>query len=213
MIVMPSNNAKGIVHYWAGKGYPVGWLFTPEKGSVREPVPWMPYAVDNGRFAVWSSDKEWKERDFLKLLDYYNETILKPRFVNVPDEVGDADETKRMWDKWYPILTQSYDLTWSFCVQDGMTPDDVPAEASIVFVGGTMEWKLRNLTMWTDSFDRVHVGAVNTLKNLLRCRELGVESCDGTGWFRSPKMTDALIKYFQINAGEIELPDQMTLSV
>jgi len=50
MIVMPSNNAKGIVHYWAGRGYPVGWLFTPEKGSVREPVPWIPYAVDNGRF-------------------------------------------------------------------------------------------------------------------------------------------------------------------
>ena len=211
MIVMPSNCAKGIVHYWAGQGYPIGWLFTPN--SSRTPVPWLPYAVDNGRFAVWSSGKQWHERDFLSLLDLYNVAQQKPRFVNVPDEVGDADETKRMWDKWYPVLTQSYDLTWSFCVQDGMTPDDVPAEASIVFVGGTMEWKLRNLTMWTDSFDRVHVGAVNTLKNLLRCRELGVESCDGTGWFRSPKMTDALIKYFQINAGEIELPDQMTLSV
>ena len=23
--------------------------------------------------------------------------------------MGDADETKRMWDKWYPILTQSYE--------------------------------------------------------------------------------------------------------
>ena len=82
MIVMPSNNAKGIVHYWAGQGYPVGWLFTPE-GSVREPVPWIPYAVDNGRFAVWSSGKDWCEHAFLKLLDYYNETILKPRFVKV----------------------------------------------------------------------------------------------------------------------------------
>ena len=53
MIVMPSNNAKGIVHYWAGLGYPVGWLFTPEN-CVREPVPWMPYAIDNGRFSVWN---------------------------------------------------------------------------------------------------------------------------------------------------------------
>jgi len=212
MIVMPSNNAKGIVHYWAGQGYPVGWLFTPES-AVREPVPWIPYSIDNGRFAVWSSGKKWNEHDFLKMLDYYNETILKPRFVNVPDEVGDADETKRMWDKWYPILEQSYDLSWSFCVQDGMTPADVPTEANVVFVGGTMEWKLRNLTMWTDAFQRVHVGAINTLKNLLRCKELGVESCDGTGWFRGPKMTDTLHRYFRIQAGEEKLPDQMEMSL
>ena len=75
MIVMPSQNSKGIVHYWAGLGYPVGWLFTPE-GAVREPLPWMPYAIDNGRFAVWSAGKEWNEFEFTKMLDYYNETIL-----------------------------------------------------------------------------------------------------------------------------------------
>ena len=31
MMVMPSQNMKGIVHYWRGRGYPVGWLFTPEE--------------------------------------------------------------------------------------------------------------------------------------------------------------------------------------
>ena len=67
MIVMPSNNAKGIVHYWAGLGYPVGWLFTPEN-CVREPVRWMPYAIDNGRFSVWSAGKEWNEFDFTTML-------------------------------------------------------------------------------------------------------------------------------------------------
>ena len=92
-----------------------------------------------------------------------------------------------------------------------MTPDDVPSEASVVFVGGTMEWKLRNLTMWTSAFDRVHVGAINTFKNLLRCQELGVESCDGTGWFRGPKMTDTLHRYFRVQAGEELLPNQIEL--
>ena len=212
MIVMPSNNSKGIVHYWAGLGYPVGWLFTPD-GAVREPIPWMPYAIDNGRFAVWSSGKDWNERNYLKMLDYYNETILKPRWVVVPDQVGDRDGTLSEWEKWYPTLNQSYDLPWAFCVQDGMTPKDVPAEADVVFVGGTMEWKLRNLTLWTDAFDRVHVGAVNSLKTLLRCSELGVESTDGTGWFRGPKMTEALERYFKIEAGEESIPEQMMMPV
>lgn len=207
MIVMPSNNAKGIVHYWAGLGYPVGWLFTPEN-CVREPVSWIPYAIDNGRFSVWSAGKEWNEFDFTKMLDYYNETILKPRWVVVPDCVGDRDETLREWDKWYPILKQSYDHTWAFCVQDGMTPADVPSEAEVVFVGGTKEWKLRNLVMWTESFDRVHVGAINSFKVLMRCQELGVESTDGTGWFRGPKMTEALERYFKVQSGEIKLPNQ-----
>ena len=67
MIVMPSNNSKGIVHYWAGLGYPVGWLFTPES-AVREPVPWIPYAIDNGRFAVWSSGKNGTSMIFLECL-------------------------------------------------------------------------------------------------------------------------------------------------
>lgn len=211
MIVMPSQNSKNIVHYWAGKGYPVGWLMSPE-GSVREPLSWMPYAVDNGRFAVWSSGKEWNERSFLMLLDYYNVTEFKPRFVNVPDVVGNRDETLKMWDRWYPALEQSYDMDWSFCVQDGMTPVDVPSEASLVFVGGTMEWKLRNLRKWTDNFDRVHVGAVNSMKNLLLCKELGVESCDGTGWFRGPKMTATLERYFKVQSGEESLPNQMEMS-
>ena len=145
MIVMPSADSSGTVHYWAGKGYPVGWLFAPK--SHREPVRWMPYAIDNGRFSVWSAGKEWNEFDFTKMLDYYNETILKPRWVVVPDSVGNRDETLREWDRWYPILKQSYDHTWAFCVQDGMTPADVPSEAEVVFVGGTKEWKLRNLVM------------------------------------------------------------------
>ena len=89
-----------------------------------------------------------------------------------------------------------------------MTPADVPSEAEVVFVGGTKEWKLRNLTMWTESFDRVHVGAINSFKVLLRCQELGVESTDGTGWFRGPKMTEALERYFKVQSGEIEMPKQ-----
>ncbi len=53
------------------------------------------------------------------------------------------------------------------------------------------------------------IGKTTVAKAL--CKELGVESCDGTGWFRGPKMTDTLHRYFRIQAGEEKLPDQMQL--
>ena len=58
MMVMPSQNMKGIVHYWRGRGYPVGWLFTPEE-ALREPCEWVDYAIDNIDFwgaGNWSAN-------------------------------------------------------------------------------------------------------------------------------------------------------------
>ncbi len=88
-----------------------------------------------------------------------------------------------------------------------------PHGGRVVFVGGTKEWKLRTLTMWTESFERVHVGAINSFKVLMRCQELGVESTDGTGWFRGPRMTEALERYFKVQSGEIELPKQVEMAI
>lgn len=207
---MPSQNAKGVVHYWAGKGYPIGWLFTPE-GAIREPVPWIPYACDNGRFAVWDKGLEWKEQSFLRMLESYATHPIKPLWVVVPDQVGDRDETLRQWDKWYPQLDKGFDLNFAFAAQDGMVPADVPSEAEVVFVGGTFKWKWRNLEAWTQAFPRIHVGRVNTLRHLLHCQDLGVDSVDGTGWFRSPRRTDDLHKYFRLQAGEEVRHDQLEL--
>jgi len=207
---MPSNNMKGVIHYWAGKGYSVGWLFTPE-GAIREPVEWMPYACDNGRFAVWDKGLPWKEQDFLKMLEIYSVHPLKPLWVVVPDEVGDRDETLRQWDKWYPQLNRGFELPHAFAAQDGMTPEDVPTEAEVVFIGGTFKWKWRNLEEWNQAFPRIHVGRVNTLRHLLYCQAIGVESVDGTGWFRSPHRTADLHKFFRIQAGEEKVHNQMEL--
>lgn len=209
MIVMPSNNSNGIFHYWLGKGYNLGWLCSPD--SFKTPVEYIPYACDNGRYVVWSKGKEWKDDNFIKMLDLYSSHPHKPRWAVVPDCVGNRDQTLREWEKWYPILEQSYDLTWAFCVQDGMTPQDVPQEASIIFVGGSFEWKWRNLKIWTSNFKRVHVGRVNTIRHLLLCKSYGVESSDGTGWFRNPHQSDKLEKYFKIQSGEIKIPVQEEL--
>ena len=210
MYVMPSNNNKSILHFWAGKGYDVGWLFSPDAGT-RFPFPWMTYAIDNGRFSVWDRGTEWNEQTFLSMVEHYATIPHRPRWVAVPDVVSDRDETLREWERWFPVLSSSFDVPFAFVAQDGMSPDDVPSEASVVFVGGSYVWKWRNLKTWTEAHDRVHVGRVNSFEHLIYCRSLGVESVDGTGWFRHPKRTDDLEKFLRIDAGEQKHPEQLEL--
>jgi hypothetical protein len=211
MIVMPSNHSKGIVHYWAGRNYPVGWLLTPDS-SLKTPIcNYMPYAIDNGRFAVWSDGREWNEDNFIKYLDFYCTYELQPRWIVVPDAVGNKNETLEEWKKWYPSLKE-YGVPLAFVVQDGMTKEDVPEDADIIFIGGTFAWKWETIRHWTENFERIHVGRVNTYNHLQTCRSLGVESCDGTGWFRHPDRWRGLEKYFMIESGEMVEP-QLELKI
>jgi hypothetical protein len=78
----------------------------------------------------------------------------------------------------------------------------VPSGADVIFVGGTTEWKWRNLRQWTDNFPRVHVGRVNSEKLLWAAHEAGAESCDGTGWMRGgeERLAD-LWRYLAQSAG------------
>lgn len=182
MIVMPANNSKAEVHYLAGR-YPgkVGWLFSP--GGFRSPLSWMPYALDNGKFSVWSQGEEWDEEGYIAFIERFAKEKIKPRWALVPDVVADRIATLREWVRWASRL-RALGYSLAFAVQDGMQPADVPSEADVVFVGGTTKWKWQTVPMWTANFPRVHVGRVNTLRWLRVCDRFGVESCDGTGWFR-----------------------------
>jgi hypothetical protein len=125
-------------------------------------------------------------------------------WVVVPDSIGDRDETLRLWDI-HAAALQAFGVPLAMAVQDGMSPADVPKEASIVFVGGSTSWKWRNLPMWTESFSRVHVGRVNSLRLLLMAEKSGAESCDGTGWFRAPDRLAELTSYLENNHRHPEL--------
>jgi hypothetical protein len=105
--------------------------------------------------------------------------------VGVPDVVADRIATIDLWHQWTaPIRAILPWVPLAFAVQDGMTKADVPENADIVFVGGTTEWKWRNLREWTDNFPRVHVARVNSERLLWMSDKAGAESCDGTGWMR-----------------------------
>lgn len=153
--------------------------------------PFLPYALDNGAFVAWKNEERWMQREFVGLLDqaqkHVNAGGQSPKWVVVPDVVGNRDGTLWAWDSWVPRLQRWYGWPLAMAVQDGMTPGDVPKEADVVFVGGTTTWKRRTFQMWCNAFPRVHIGRINTYKWLWACAEAGAESCDGTGWFRGDK--------------------------
>lgn len=182
MIVMPANNSSGIVHFLAGK-YPgkLGWIMSP--GGFKEPRSWLPYVVDNGAFTAWEANREWKEEPFFDLLDRCQLSRFKPDWVTVPDAVGDREQTLWLWRQ-YERRVRQYGWRLAFVVQDGMTPNDVPESADVVFVGGSTKWKWRNVALFCATFPRVHVGRVNWVDKLEYCERVGAESCDGTGFFR-----------------------------
>lgn len=83
-----------------------------------------------------------------------------------------------------------------------MTKEDVPTDADVIFVGGSTDWKWKNLYEWTKNFKRVHVGRVNSERLLWIAHEAGAESCDGTGWVRGgEERLEELHRYLQQSTG------------
>jgi hypothetical protein len=111
---------------------------------------------------------------------------LSARVASVGEEVD-----RRLRSRVQPIAAE-LKRNLAFAVQDGMTPDDVPDGARIVFVGGSDAFKWRTVETWAAHFPRVHVGRVNNIDRVWQCDDLGIESVDGTGWFKDPTREDKL---------------------
>ena len=188
MMAMVSNLSGGGFHYLAGR-FPgrIGHLYSPD--GWHNPRKWMPYALDNGAFTGFN------ERAFFGMLEKAKLSGFKPRWVAVPDVVSDREGTLRAWETYWQRVAD-YGWPLAFVVQDGMTPKDVPEDAAVVFVGGSMGWKCQTLEEWCRSFDRVHIGRINTERLLWVCHDAGAESVDGTGWWHDRQFAD-LEKYLE----------------
>ena len=184
---MLGNDGSGFTHYAAGR-FPgrIGWLMGPK--HWKEPRPWIPYACDNDAFTL---RENWSEDAWIGMLDAARLCACKPRWVLVPDVVGDHIGTLERSEKYAPVA-RAYRWPLAFAVQDGMEPANVPSEAALVFVGGSTAWRWRTLERWCAAFRRVHVGRVNAIERVWLCDDLGVESVDGTGWVRNPGRQDQL---------------------
>ena len=84
-------------------------------------------------------------------------------------------------------------------VQDGMLPSDVRGlmgERVGLFIGGTTEWKLKNIRPMCDMANEAgawsHVGRVNSVMRINICLSAGATSFDGTSASRYAKTLPAL---------------------
>lgn len=186
---------RGYVHYLCGR-FPgrAGYLFLPLKHfGYTTPPYYMPYAADNGAYTKWS------EKHFMEMLILFRKFAKSPLWVVVPDVVGNAEQTMRMWHEWKDRVS-SFGYPLAFACQDGMEPQDVPKEAFCAFIGGTTEWKLANAERFKRVCNWLHIGRVSTGARLKWAERIGADSCDGTGWFRegmNGNRVNALIEYFE----------------
>ena len=125
------------------------------------------------------------------------------RFVTVPDVVGDARATARLFEQWEPALRRR-GLPVGLVLQNGA--DAMPSwldrtwpRLNAVFVGGDDRWKMSDAaaTLVREAKRRglwAHMGRVNTRRRIVYARSIGCDSIDGTGWvkWRKRNLPDGL---------------------
>lgn len=137
------------------------------------------WAADNGCFAdTWDADTwlAWLRR----MAD-----VPGCLWATVPDVVGDADATRRLFDEWADTVA-GFGYRLAYVAQDGATVDGVPwGRIDCLFVGGTTEFKLspdaERLARHAKAAGlTVHMGRVNSLRRMQIAESWGVDTCDGT---------------------------------
>ena len=205
MIIMLSDHSSWRVHYLQGRFGGIARLLSADRPGRMKVWPHLEWALDNGAFPAWKNGEPWDEEVFIEALDWVKGQSIQPKWIVVPDVVTDCEGTFKAWEKWEPRL-RHLRIPLALAVQDGMTAKEVELRASpdVIFVGGSRPWKLQTRRTWAETFPRVHVGRVNGLRDLVACHELGVESVDGTGFFRGRRaQLQELITYLE----EIHSPD------
>ena len=181
VIVLAANNSNLLFGYLAGKYEgQVGVMCSPQS-HWRKPLWFLPYAIDNGVYAITQAGKKWSDREFLSMCGKAKESGQDPLFVVAPDVLYDRDETLRLFDQYAPRL-EKMGLPLAMACQDGMTPADVP-EGVVAFMGGTDSLKQKTMEFCSSGL-RVHVGRANSFRRLMSSHKCGAFSVDGSTWFK-----------------------------
>jgi hypothetical protein len=118
------------------------------------------------------------------MIRWADSNTQKPNWAIVPDWIGSGERTI---ERWYQFKDE-VPFQKALAVQNGMGVAQArELEPDVICVGGTTDWKWKTVEMWAKEFPRVHVLRVNSPTKLAWLEQLGVESCDGTGWNRGDK--------------------------
>lgn len=166
----------------------IGWLITPTRPMTSHADALFTaydWAIDSEIFSLGADFSIGRYLDLLRRAKNYPGRCL---FATVPDVVGNAADTARLWDEWSPVM-RDYGLPLAYVAQDGLTelPD---VDFACLFIGGSTEYKLGSAASYLvreakTAGKHVHMGRVNTLGRIQYAQHLGVDTVDGTGWPRS----------------------------
>ena len=159
-----------------------GWLNTPKNAYCFERLASydMPIACDNSAFIDFSAKR------YITLINRVSVPIL---WITLPDVVGCATETNRLWQYW----REQVFLPRAYVGQDGIEDLEIPFEdITCLFIGGSTKWKLSESAADVARESKkhgklVHMGRVNSDKRLRYAYELGCDSVDGTGYSKYSK--------------------------
>ncbi|QOX80844.1 hypothetical protein FY034_17625 (plasmid) [Trichlorobacter lovleyi] len=181
----------------------LGQLITPRDRNA--PIRGMAYAADNSAYS------DWNEPAFMRMLDKIQGYEQKPLFVAVPDFVGNARISSKLFDIWAPEIIDR-GLPAAYVLQDGQGGVCVPwGDISALFIGGSTAFKsCDHVRYLVKKANRkgiwVHMGRVNSYQRLQVAMDMGVDSVDGSGYsrFAELKLAKAL-NYLQMEQGALEL--------
>ena len=156
-----------------------GCITAPERWGIRPIDEGRTWCCDNGAYSGrFDPDK------FLKTLERLAPHASTCKFVAAPDVIQDATGTLERWREW-ALIIHFFGLPAALVAHNGMTPNDLPADADAFFIGGSDEWRDSESThdLIRAAKDRglwIHVGRVNSNKRIRYWRLLGADSSDGT---------------------------------
>lgn len=169
---------------------PVEELFTPLTGRNPKDSD-RRFAMDNGAFS------HFDKNSFDKMLSKHLPRKHLCRFLAVPDVVGSAIRTMECFDFYAPKLA---DWPLAFVCQDGQERLPIPwSKIDAVFIGGSTDFKMGKFAAEIVKASIImekwcHVGRVNTPGRYEYFKDLGANSCDGTGLARYSHMREKLCR-------------------
>jgi hypothetical protein len=169
----------------------------PSLGRLVQPRHYssLPATIERG--VPWAADNDCfnglDPRAYHAMLDRLHNVGGRCLFVTVPDVLGDAIQTARLFERWWTAPARR-GLPVALVAQDGLQHlaqwlGTAWPRIDALFLGGSTDWKLgasaralvreaKQRRLW------VHMGRVNSQKRIGYAAEIGCDSIDGTGWMR-----------------------------
>lgn len=165
-----------------------------------------PWFLDNGAYSDWTHGRDFDGAAFLADLISAQADPCAPDFVVCPDRVATGLASLAFSLDWLDTsesLLRAQSLPrprWYLAVQDGMREASVDTFADSfagIFVGGTLEWKIRTGAAWVRfAHDRglpCHIGRVGTPRRVAWAKRIGADSIDSCLPLWSTAKLDAFV--------------------